>query len=214
VVAETEQVAWVVGFDPLCGWCYGFRPSLRALRKRYAGRATFTIRVGGLVTGGRVGPLAEAATYMADQIPIVEALSGVKFGAPFLGGMMAEGTWVADSEPPCRALRIVRELAPAKHVDFAEALSLALYRDGRPIDEEGVIADAAAKVRVDASALLERWHDPEEREATLREFTASRNEGITNYPSLFLMRHDRMVRVISGYAPADEALARAEAALG
>jgi protein-disulfide isomerase-like protein with CxxC motif len=49
--AITERLAYA--FDPLCGWCYGFGPALRATRAALLDTHVER-RFGGVVTGGRI----------------------------------------------------------------------------------------------------------------------------------------------------------------
>ena len=53
----------IYGFDPLCGWCFGFGPALRALREALPD-LEIELRMGGLVTGGRIRPYIESAEYI------------------------------------------------------------------------------------------------------------------------------------------------------
>jgi hypothetical protein len=43
------------GFDPLCGWCYGIAPAVRAVAAAFPG-LEIRLVMAGLVTGDRVGP--------------------------------------------------------------------------------------------------------------------------------------------------------------
>jgi putative protein-disulfide isomerase len=53
----------IVGIDPLCGWCYGILPALRALNEAEPGLPMRAV-MAGLVTGDRVGPYAQMEGYI------------------------------------------------------------------------------------------------------------------------------------------------------
>ncbi len=41
--------------DPMCSWCWGFAPAIRAIRQQYADRLNIVLVVGGLRAAGRAG---------------------------------------------------------------------------------------------------------------------------------------------------------------
>jgi putative protein-disulfide isomerase len=48
----------VYGFDPICGWCFGFRSAVASLRTALADRVAWRIASGGLVIGERIKPIS------------------------------------------------------------------------------------------------------------------------------------------------------------
>ena len=65
----------VYAFDPLCGWCYGFGGALRALRGARPD-LRIALRMGGLVTGDRIGLYSAAAEYIRTASARLTAVTG------------------------------------------------------------------------------------------------------------------------------------------
>lgn len=196
----------IYAFDPLCGWCYGFSPALDRVRKALKSRVQFRIACGGLITGEQEQPIREVADYLRQGMQAVETQTGVKFGRAFIEGLLAEGTWISRSEPACRAVLLVQEIAPQYSLDFARALSKAFYYDGLPPDDPETISQVASSVRVDPDILLNQWNQPKTRDRTLQAFGEARSLGIQSYPSLFLWRDSNLLPIVRGCASAETIL--------
>jgi putative protein-disulfide isomerase len=188
----------VYGFDPLCGWCYGFAPALRALRAALPELA-IDLRMGGLVTGDRIGPYADAAAYVAGASARMTAVTGVALGPAFHARILHDPAVVASSVPPCDALVQVRAVAPESAPDMAEALQIAHFRDGRDLNDASVYADIADALGIAATFDLPGPRDV--RPALAREFAAGRALGLTSFPSLLLAAGGQTRRIEVAYDP-------------
>ncbi|HEU4324557.1 MAG TPA: DsbA family protein [Roseiflexaceae bacterium] len=197
------------GTDPLCGWCFAFRPAMRALTEA---NPDLPIRViyGGLVIGERVQPVAAMRSYLTAGLEEVRRRAGVVSGEGFQA-LLADGRYISNSEPPCRAIWTIQQIAPAHAYPFADALSEAFYIHGQALDEPQVLADLAARQGVDPAAFLRLWDTPEAHEGTRRAFAQARADGISVYPTLIYRRGESTEVVTSGWLSPEELLARVAA---
>jgi putative protein-disulfide isomerase len=198
----------VVAFDPLCGWCFAFEPVLTQLRKNYATRFDFEIAMGGLVTGERVRPVAADAEYLRRGLAMVEQRSGVKTGPAYFKRILEPGTWISNSEPPARAIRLARELSgETAALDLAAAFTTALYIDGDAPDDPDVIKRLAKRLELPAQELLQRWHIPQEVHNSALSFAREKNRGILSYPSAFLKQANNqpLLQMLSGAVSLEQA---------
>lgn len=197
----------IYGFDPLCGWCFAFGPSYRAIRAAHPDLPV-TMRYGGLVLGERVGPIAGHRDYLTRGLEQVRQTAGVAAGAAFLHGLLAAGTYVSDSEPPCRAIWTMEQLAPAGAADFAAALPDQHYIDGQPLDDVAALGALAARHGADRDAFAALWQSDEARQGVQRAFADTRAFGISSYPTLLYRRDDKLYMVAQGFAPPELAVSR------
>ena len=213
-LSSPTEATLVYGFDPLCGWCFGFRPTLASLRASLAGRVRWRVACGGLVTGERVRPIGEQRDYLTRGMAAVESRTGVRFGEGFTRGLLAEGTWVSSSEPGCRAVLLVQRLFGAERaLDFGDELSRAFYVDGRPTDDVESLQAVAKVAGVDAAQVLEAWNAPSAEHRTWEAFTRARQDGVVSYPSMFLDRGRGLELLWSGWVSAADASSLVERAL-
>ena len=204
----------IYGNDPLCGWCFAIGPDLQEARRRLGDSVGWRIECGGLVTGERVRPVAEDRGYLERGLATVRAASGREAGPAYYDGILAEGTWVSDSEPVCRAVLVVRDLAGEAAIDFSHRLTDSLYLHGREPDAPETIAWAATQTGLDADAVVARWLRPEARALTREGFLGARRLGVAMYPSLLVSIDGVWTTVLAGYAPADEIVERVSHAVG
>lgn len=194
----------IYGFDPICGWCYGYAPALRAIR---AARPDLPVRLlmSGLVTGPRVGPAAEKEPYVRGAAERLRAVTGRAPSEAFFAWMRSPGA-VADSGPPAAAIEAVRRVRPDAALPFAHAVIEAHYERGMDPNDPGAYAPLLAEHAPDLS--LPDIHDPALQDAA---FAEGRAAGLSSFPTLALRRADGRVEILAPeYDP--EAAVRAIAA--
>jgi putative protein-disulfide isomerase len=208
----TELPVLEYGFDPLCGWCYAFGPSIDAMRAAFPGAFQLRLLQGGLVVGERVQPMRLARDYLLRAMPEAERRSGVKFGAAFKEGLLREDDYAMGSEPACRAVVVACELAAQTAnadagVDFGLSLTRAIYRDGRKPDDPATLATLAEQVGLSPDSLVTAWASDGARARTQRAFAEARQAGISMYPTLRWREGDRRTELLRGYLGPDESVA-------
>jgi putative protein-disulfide isomerase len=197
----------IYGFDPLCGWCFAFRPTMHAIVEA---QPDLPVRVlyGGLVVGERVEPIAAQRDYLIRGLAQVRQTAGVVAGDAFYNGLLADGTYISNSEPPCRAIWTMQQLAPDQAYAFADALPDAFYGRGLPLDDERVLGELVAARGVDVESFLTLWRSDDARRGTQDAFAFARANGITMYPTLLYRRGDRAAVVARGFMPPQDAVAQ------
>lgn len=204
-MCAAPAVTLVYAFDPLCGWCYGFGPVMAELRREFGDGVGWEVALGGLFCGARRPRIGEMAGYLARGTALVEARTGVTFGAGFRA-LIAEGRWRMDSEPGCRAIRAVAALeGGATAVDFGHALCSAHFGEGLRPDDEGDLAEVARRCGVDPERLLAAWRAPDAVAATERAFADARRAGVSSYPALYRREGAALRGIVSGCVPLEVA---------
>jgi putative protein-disulfide isomerase len=205
--------ALVYDFDPLCGWCFAFAPSFQAAREAHPDLPV-TLRYGGLVVDERVGPIAGHRSYLLAGFERVRQVSGRTPSEAFLGGLLAHGIYISDSEPPCRAIYVMEQLAPVGAVGFAAALPDLHYIDGVALDDLDALAALAAEHGADPDRFVALWQSDEARAGVAAAFARHRAAGVVSYPTLRYRRGDRLALVAQGYASPADTVARITALRG
>lgn len=167
----------IYGFDPLCGWCYGVVPAMRALRDA---RPDLPVRLvmAGLVTGPRVGPYAAAEGYIRGASERLREVTGRAASEAFFDLIRRPGV-LGDSGPPCVAIAAVGEAHPGREVDFAHAVIEAHFEEGADLNDPATYPPLCARLRLSWPA--PDIHDPALAEAAWAE---GRAMGISSFPTL------------------------------
>lgn len=186
-------------FDPLCGWCYGFGHHLAAFEEKHKEQLSFEVISGGMVTGSRVGPLAQMASYIKDSTPRLEALTGVKFGEGFLADLHGAGTTILDSTPPSKAFVILKEHQPEQQVRIAHALQEVFYKDGLDFNDVDSYSGICAKFGLDFTDFKEKFKSLEYQLAVKEAFENAAQYGVSGYPTVILRKGEQYFLMAHGF---------------
>jgi putative protein-disulfide isomerase len=166
--------------DPMCSWCYGFAPVVAALASRFEGRLPVRIVMGGLRAGNTRPMRPEDKTYIRDAWTRVGAASGQPFDTAFFE---REG-FVYDTEPACRAVVTVRNIAPDQTLAFKARVSSAFYAHNRDTTDGSVLADIAQEAGLDRGAFEQAFMSADIRNETFRDFLTAKEAGVEGFPVL------------------------------
>lgn len=182
----------IYGYDPICGWCYGAAPAVRAAAEIVPVRLVMA----GLVTGERVGPAAAMEGYVRGASERLRAVTGRAPSAAFFEWMRSPGA-VADSGPPAVAVDTVRRARPEAALAFAQAVTEAHYADGMDPNDPDAYAPMLAEHA--PGVTLPDLHDPVRQNAA---FAEGRMMGIASFPT-FALRAGGQVKILpTHYDPA------------
>lgn len=173
-------------YDALCGWCYGFSPTMQAFVDQHEKELEVEVISGGMIIGDRIGPIGEVASYISWAYKEVERATGVEFGKGFLEGTMKEGTAIFTSLPPAIAMSIFKEEKPDKQLAFAARLQKAIYYDGITPRDLETYGDLAAEFGLSNTDFSEKMTKQIYMEKAFEGFDWTKKMGITGFPTLLL----------------------------
>lgn len=138
-------------YDPLCGWCYGAAPLVKAAREVLSVRP----HGGGMMTGARRQSVTpQLRDFIRPHDARIAQLSGQRFGENYLDGLLCDTNAVFDSEPPTAAM-LAAEAIAGRGLDMLAQLQIAHYVEGRRITEHAVLIDVAAALGLDPATFAE-----------------------------------------------------------
>lgn len=207
---ETMKLYYV--YDALCGWCYGFSPTMEKFATKHQNELEIEVIAGGMITGDRIGPIGEVAGYIGEAYKQVENYTGVKFGKSFLEGVLKDGKATFTSIPSAIALAIFKEQKPAEQVAFAGRLLKAVYYDGIAPTDKTAYGKLAAEYGLDAADFTQKMDDQKYLTLAKKDFSLANNLGVNGFPTLILEYKGEMVIMARGYTPAAQLEQQFEAA--
>ncbi|MFE9440831.1 DsbA family protein [Streptomyces sp. NPDC006602] len=188
-------------FDAYCGWSHGFSGTVRETVSRHR-ELPVEVVSGGLFTGERRVPVS-AFGYVQGANDQIAELTGAEFGAGYQR-LLADGSFVMDSEAAARGVAALRRIAPDRVVELATALQRAFYVDGRSLSDPATYRRLAEASGLDADAVVAAFEAPEARAAAEADFRRAAALGVTGFPTLLAVDGERVTALARGHATADE----------
>ncbi|MER6126706.1 DsbA family protein [Streptomyces sp. NPDC001795] len=188
-------------FDAYCGWSHGFSGTLSEVVSHHP-ELPVEVVSGGLFTGPRRVPIREFGYVQGANAKIAE-LTGAEFGEAY-ERLIADGSFVMDSEAAARGVAALRQAAPARAAELAIALQQAFYMDGRSLSAPATYRKIAEEAGLDADAVVAASEGSEARAAAGADFHRSASLGVTGFPTLLAVDGDRVTALAHGHATADE----------
>jgi putative protein-disulfide isomerase len=140
-------------FDPLCGWCYGAAPILRALAEDPAVR--IELLPAGLFSGEGARPMDDSfAAYAWSNDQRIERLTGQRFTAAYRDRVLADRQAIFDSGPATLALTAASLTAPDRELDVLKAIQSARYVDGRDVTSPAVLGGLLQGLGLESAAAM------------------------------------------------------------
>ena len=140
----------------MCSWCWGFSSVIEQLRVDYADSFDASLVLGGLAPATRE-PLDD---YRKDEIRShwrhVTELSGQTFDQAFF----ERESFIYNTEPPCRAVVVMRGDEPGREFEFLRRLHEAFYAQNRDITDRETLGDIAAQCGSERETFLVTFDDP------------------------------------------------------
>ena len=200
---NTIKIIYV--YDAICGWCFGFSPTVQRLKEVYSGKVEFEIISGGLKLGRGAGPIDVIAPYIKTSYQDVERATGVKFSDNFINGTLREGTMILNSLPPAIALSIIKERYPDKAFAFASLLHKMYYVDGIEPEDYDAYGGYAATIGYEKDEFNTRMGDDKYIKKAEMEFQYAKALGVNSYPTMIMEKNGKREILFNGFLPFEHA---------
>jgi putative protein-disulfide isomerase len=196
---EAQKIKLRYIMDPMCGWCYGFDPTIQKFYEAHAAELELEVMSGGMVTGDRVGPISQdMAHYILRALEDVEKRSGVSFGEPFRA-KLASQQWYSDSEQPSAAIAWVKAHHPDKAMTFVWQLQLAFFNKGLDARDSITYHQVAEASGITDSTFITDIKDSIWLDKARQEFKLVSSWGVSGFPTLIAEVDGKYYLIARGY---------------
>jgi putative protein-disulfide isomerase len=157
---------------------------------------------GGLFTGSRRVPVRELGYVQGANAQIAE-LTGAEFGEAY-EELIADGSFVMDSEAAARGVAALCQVAPARAAELAVALQHAFYVDGLSLSDAATYRKVAEAAGLDADAVVAAFEGSQAPYTAADDFHRAAELGVTGFPTLLAVDGYSATPLAYGRATADE----------
>lgn len=203
VMAQKPTLIYVG--DPMCSWCYGFSNEINDAKKELSGEFDFVLVMGGL-RPYNTETMADLGDFLKHHWEQVNSRSG----QPFSYEILSNKSFVYDTEPPSRAVRVMRELAPQHEFEFFRQIQKAFYVEGKNTGRLQTYLDMLPKFGVDAEVFRAQFESDAMKQAIKADFQLSANMGVRGFPTVLVRYNDQLQMISNGYASSESIVKKAQ----
>lgn len=166
--------------DPMCSWCYAFKPTLDELRKHLADNIKLVHVVGGLAKHSDEVMPKEMQEKIEDIWYEIEDVVGTKFNHDFWKDCLPRrSTYLA-----CQATILAR--AQNKEDEMIEAIQEAYYQKALNPSDDSTLIELAKNIGMDEKKFEEDLKSQKIEEDLQNELNFRRSLNVRSFPSLIL----------------------------
>lgn len=122
-------------------------------------------------------------------------------GQPFTQAALQRDGWTYDTEPSCRAVVAMRELAPQETLRWMARLHRAFYVEGVDVTDLSVFPGLLDGFDVDPGRYTEVLTDTATLERTRADFEEARSYGVAGFPTLLFRDGHDLGTLTRGFTP-------------
>ena len=199
--AQKKTTLIYVG-DPMCSWCYGFSPEIDSALKQLGDDLDVELVMGGLRPYNKE-TMKDLKGFLTGHWEHVHDASN----QPFNYGIL-DTDLLYDTEPSCRAVMIVRELAPDMAMQYFHKVQHAFYEHNLNPHLTSTYSDIAGDMGLDAQVFTAKFESDEYKKKIKQDFLRASQLGVRSFPTV-LLTHNGETEVLSqGYSKAADLVAK------
>jgi len=179
--------------DPMCSWCWGFKPTWDIVTKQLSGKIKINFLLGGLARDSDEDmPLQTRDYVQSNWRRIEEKIPGTKFNYDFWSKCKPRRS----TYPACRAVISARIQNPDCESSMISAIQKCYYLDAQNPSDEDVLVRLALELGLDAEKFHFDLSSEIVNKTLLAEISLAKSLEMRRMPSLCLQT-GRKLRTIS-----------------
>ncbi len=189
--------------DPMCSWCWGFRPTLQQLKQDLPKSVDFKYLLGGLAADS-AEPMPVAMQTFLEQTwrNIEQRIPGTVFNFDFWTLCQPRRS----TYPACRAVIAAENQGEEKSRAMIEAIQRAYYTKAQNPSDDQTLVGLATELGLDIGKFRIDLNSTETQSNLQQQITISRQLGAESFPSLVLQIKESVQLIPVDYLQASSML--------
>lgn len=180
-------------YDPMCSWCWGYRPTWLQLQKKLQPLVQVHSRVGGLAEDSNVTMPEEMQSFLQQTWHKISAELGTQFNFDFWSQCQPKRS----TYPACRAVIIARKYQ--KEQAMCLAIQEAYYQHAQNPSEVKTLIEIAGTIGLDKDVFAKQITNNELNLQLMDEIQKVRAMPIQGFPSLVLSIGEELISIKLDY---------------
>ena len=191
-------------YDPMCSWCWGYKPVWQQICQILEGKIDIQYVVGGLAPDSDQPMPKEMQQQIASYWKRIEDFLGTQFNYDFWNKNIPRRS----TYPACRAVLAARKQSAEKQM--LTAIQTAYYLEARNPSDSEVLIDLADSIGLDLERFESDFGSVTLNEEFMRELDFARSIGGNSFPSLFVQTAEGLVELQVDYQSAQTTISQIE----
>jgi len=186
--------------DPMCSWCYGFKPVLESMHKELKGVVNIKYILGGLAKDDD-NPMS---LIMQNQIKdnwkrIETTIPDTKFNYNFWNKCTARRS----TYPSCRAVIASTKQEKSLEMEMISLIQQAYYQEAKNPSDYEVLYEISKQLDLDHNQFITDIHSEETNNELMSQIQQCRDIGADSFPSLYLDTNNTNQPIVLDYNNVD-----------
>lgn len=197
--ASTKTATLHYVYDPMCSWCYAFRPTWQQVQQQLPASIQIQTVLGGLAPDNdEPMPLATQQMVQANWHKITQAVPGTVFNFDFWTNCQARRS----TYPACRAVLAATAQRTTAGSQMLEAIQNAYYRQARNPSNVSTLLELAAELQLDTQRFASDIQSVDIQYQLKQDLDLADYLGVNSFPSLVLQSTQGLKRIQHSYTDA------------
>ena len=191
--------------DPMCSWCWAFRPVLLKVAAQLPAEIELIRLLGGLAPDSDDPMPDETRDYVIDNWRRIQAqVPDTSFNYDFWESCSPRRS----TYPACRAVIAARNQGHGLDEAMTYAIQKAYYLQARNPSDNGTLIELAEEIGLNQKQFSEDLHSHELNELLIQEIKTARKLQLNSFPSFLLVKNQQAIRIQHDYHDASLVLDR------
>lgn len=179
----TESVQLIYAHDPMCSWCWGFRPAFQQVLANLPKQVGLQRMLGGLAPDSdQLMPIEMQHKLQQTWRRIQEKIPGTEFNFDFWNKCSPRRS----TYPSCRAVLAARSFDLAKDVEMTLAIQQAYYLRAMNPSDNTTLVQLAGEIGLPEREFADLLQSDQIEQQLQAEIQQTRRLGADSFPSLIL----------------------------
>lgn len=190
--------------DPMCSWCWAFRPVWRTIREELPADIEIRQVLGGLAPDD-TEPMPDELRKIIQHIwrTVQDVVPGTAFNFDFWDRCSPRRS----TFPACRAVIAARRVDPALEDPMIHAIQRAYYLEARNPSENQTLIELAGELGIDESRFAEAILSPEIQAELQSDIELCQRHRVSGFPAMILQQGEQFRDIDVDYNDARNAVA-------
>jgi len=181
--------------DPICSTCLAFSSEIKEVKKEFEGILDFQLVLGGLRPYG-TEPITTIRDYLIPHFDNLTKMTGL----PIKNEILYDSSFILDTEPPSRAIVVIRELAPEVENEFYERVQKAFYLDNSNTNYTETYLEFVEEFGIEKDVFKNKFESNEIKELVKSDFLFARKMGVKAFPTVLLESNGQFSIISEGFS--------------